>query len=169
MADIHHVHCRSLTLVTTLVSSAPLVKATYEAWNDSVQVIKNASNIVYALSLEPLPPAIYARHASSNALGLEDRTNALVVTLITGTWPSPDDDALVGGTSQSLLNAINAAALKLDALDPYVCLNYAGQNQDPIKSYGSRSVNNLQQVQARVDPNKVFTHQVSGGYKIPSL
>lgn len=161
-------HNRSFSLVTTLVSSAPVIKAAYEAWKASLPAVKDIPNIVYALALEPLPPIFYSRHASTNALGLEDRTASLIVVLISVTWFTSEHDLLVSETSQSLLDEINAAAAKLGGLDPYIYLNYAGQDQDPIASYGAKSVSQLQQVRARVDPNKVFTDQVPGGYKIPS-
>ncbi|EED23461.1 oxidoreductase, FAD-binding, putative [Talaromyces stipitatus ATCC 10500] len=159
---------RSLSLVTTLLSTAPVIKAAYEAWKSSVPSIKNIPNIVFALALEPLPPIFYSRHASSNSMGLDDRADSLIVALISATWITPDDDALVGTTAHSLLNSINAAARQLGGLDPYVYLNYAGQNQDPIESYGHKSVRQLQKVRERVDPTLVFTQQVPGGYKIPS-
>ncbi|KAF3400409.1 Bifunctional solanapyrone synthase, partial [Talaromyces pinophilus] len=159
---------RSLSLVTTLLSTAPVIKAAYQAWNASVPSIKNISNIIFALALEPLPPIFYSRHASTNSLGLEDRTDSLVIALISATWYTAEDDAVVDSTAQSLLDNINAAASKLGGLDPYIYLNYAGQNQHPIASYGQKSVRELLKVRARVDPTQVFTKQVPGGYKIPS-
>lgn len=90
------------------------------------------------------------------------------ITLVSATWFTPADDALVGATAQSLLDAINTAAKWLGGLDPYIYLNYAGQYQDPISSYGAKSIGQLQQVKKRVDPKGTFTHQVPGGYKIPS-
>jgi hypothetical protein len=118
--------------------------------------------------LEPLPPIFYSRHAKTNALGLENRTDALIVTLVSVTWFTEADDALVNSAAQSLMDAVNAAAKKLNGLDPYVYLNYAGKNQNPIASYGAKSVAQLKQTRNTYDPKKVFTNQVPGGYKIPS-
>ncbi|TAQ84950.1 hypothetical protein B7494_g6728 [Chlorociboria aeruginascens] len=158
----------SLSLVTTLVSSAPVIKAAYEAWNASLPAVRDVPNLVYALALEPLPPIFYSRHATTNALGLEDRTDSLIITLVSATWFTPADDALVNATAQSLLDAIKTAAQALGGFDPYIYLNYAGQNQNPIASYGAQSVNQLREVRKTVDPKKVFTYKVPGGYKIPS-
>lgn len=101
-------------------------------------------------------------------MGLENRTDSLVIALISATWFAAEDDALVDSTAQSLLDKINAAASNLGGLDPYIYLNYAGQNQDPIASYGEKSVMELRKVRERVDPTLVFTKQVPGGYKILS-
>lgn len=154
--------------MTTLLSTAPVIKAAYEAWNASVPSIRNVPNLTYALVLEPLPPAFYSRHASTNSLGLEDRTDSLFITLVSATWFTAEDDELVDSTAQSLLDSVKTAASKLGGLDPYVYLNYAGRNQDPIASYGKKSVEQLLNVRERVDPTLVFTKQVPGGYKIPS-
>ncbi|KAM0320417.1 hypothetical protein ACHAO8_000429 [Botrytis cinerea] len=160
---------RSFSLVLTLASKAEVLKAAYSEWNATVPAITDVSNLTWALALEPLPPAIYARHAKHNALGLDNRSESLVVALISATWKNAADDVLVTKTANSLLDSIKEATGELGGLDPYIYLNYAGQYQDPIASYGSKSVNRLQQVRNRVDPHGVFTHQVPGGYKIPSL
>ncbi|PQE22132.1 oxidoreductase FAD-binding protein [Rutstroemia sp. NJR-2017a BBW] len=159
---------RSLSLVSTLVSTAPVIKAAYEQWNASLPAVASVPNITWALVLEPLPPIFYSRHAKTNALGLENRTDALIITLVSVTWFTEADDALVNSAAQSLMDAVNAAAKKLNGLDPYVYLNYAGKNQNPIASYGAKSVAQLKQTRNKYDPKKVFTNQVPGGYKIPS-
>jgi hypothetical protein len=144
-----------------------VIKAAYNHWNASVPAISDVSNIIFCLSLEPLPPIFYGRHAKDNALGLADRTRALVVALLTATWSNEADDRLVTNTTNSLLSAINDETRQLGGLDNFVYLNYAGQFQDPIGSYGVDSVNRLRKVRERADPEGVFTSQVPGGYKIP--
>jgi hypothetical protein len=121
---------------------------------------------VYALAFEPLPPIIYLWHATTNALGLQSRTDLLDIALVTATWFTSTDDAHVSAMVKLLLNAINASGAKLGGLDPFIYLNYAGRNRNPIASYGVESVAQLLQVRSRVDLNKVFTNQVPGGYKI---
>lgn len=158
---------RSLSLVTTLISNAAVIKAAFEAWKESVPSLKEVPNIVFALVLEPLPPAIYSRHADTNSLGLGNRKDALIVTLISVTWFTSEDDDLIHQSAQGLLDSINSAADRLGCRDPYIYLNYAGKNQDPIASYGSDSIEHLLQVRDRVDPTLVFTKQVPGGYKLP--
>lgn len=144
-----------------------MVKAAYDRWNASYPVIKDVFSITFGLVLEPLPPILYRRHASTNSLGLEDRTEPLVVSLISVSWANASDDALVNRTSRALLEDINTAAKDLGGLDPYIFMNYADTSQDVIGSYGTASVSRLRKVRQEVDPKGVFTHQVPGGYKIP--
>lgn len=144
-----------------------MVKAAYERWNASYPAIRDVSSIIFCLVLEPLPPLLYQRHATTNALGLEDRTEPLVVALISVSWANASDDALVSSTSRALLENINTAAKDLGGLDPYIFMNYADRGQDVIGSYGTASVNRLKKVRQEVDPKGIFTYQVPGGYKIP--
>lgn len=137
------------------------------AWTASYGAVTNVTDITFGLTLEPLPPIFYQRYATENALGLSNRTDALVIALITVTWTNASDDSLVYATAQSLLNNIAEATQKLGGLDGYIYANYAGKNENVIQSYGSASLNKLRQVRQEVDPKGIFTHQVPGGYKIP--
>ncbi|KAI0970124.1 hypothetical protein F4678DRAFT_147969 [Xylaria arbuscula] len=159
-------HPRSINRVLTLVLTEPVLKAAYTAWDASLDKIRGVSNLVWALALEPLPPQIYARHAEENALGLTGRSKSLVVALLTITWSEASDDALVNEAAHNLMAAIEDAARQIGDLDPYLYLNYADKDQDPIASYGAASVSRLQEVRDRVDPRGIFTHQVPGGFKI---
>lgn len=144
-----------------------MIKAAYAQWEASLPSIRDVSNLVWAFALEPLPPKIYGRHAEENALGLADRSGSLVVALLTVTWTEACDDALVNDAAKKLMDAIENKAQQLGDLDPFIYLNYADKDQDPISSYGKASVDRLRAVQERVDPKGIFTNQVPGGYKIP--
>lgn len=157
----------SLSHVTTLRTSSAVLKGVYTHWNASLPDILNVSNITWTVSLEPLPPAIYARHGKDNSLGLADRSGPLAVAVVTALWTDEADDVVVTDAANKLLGAINNEATEIGDLDPFVYMNYAAKDQDPIGSYGAASVKQLQAVQERVDPRKVFTNQVPGGYKIP--
>ncbi|KAI1171413.1 hypothetical protein F4777DRAFT_591217 [Nemania sp. FL0916] len=160
-------HPRSINRVSTLVLTEPALKAAHAAWNASLDSIKGVSNLVWAFSLEPLPPQIYARHAAENALGLTGRGDkSLVMALLTITWTEASDDALVNEATHSLMAVIEDAGRQTGDWDPFVYMNYADADQDPIASYGAASVRRLQEVRSRVDPHGVFTYQVPGGYKI---
>lgn len=50
--------------------------------------------------------------------------------------------------------------------DPYLYLNYALKEQDPLKSYGIESYGNLKAVAAKYDPGQIFQRLVPGGFKL---
>lgn len=151
----------------TLLSTEAVLNATYLRFNESLSALESVDGIMYALSLQPLPPALYARNADANCLGFEDRDGeALVVALLTSTWASEADDATVEATARKLMADIEQDAKALGDWDRYVYLNYANELQDPIGSYGHDNVDRLRAVAKRVDPHKIFTHKVPGGFKL---
>lgn len=147
-----HGESRAIFRVVTLISAEKVIKMAFNQWNASVQAIANVTDVIWALVLEPLPDVFYARAADSNALGLGDRTGPLVVAALSITWRNAQDDKLVSTTADKLLDAIAKEARQLGGLDPFIYLNYAGQFQDPIRSYGAESVSRLRQIQQKYDP-----------------
>ncbi|KAJ8122588.1 hypothetical protein ONZ43_g1256 [Nemania bipapillata] len=160
-------HARALYRVTTLVSTEAALKVAFNHWNASLPALSGVTNLLWAFVMEPLPPAIYAKGANSNALGLGDRSEPLVVGLLSVTWANAEHDALVAATADTLMGGIEQEVGSIGDLDPFVYLDYAGQYQDPIASYGAESVKKLRQVRKKFDPKGAFTFQVPGGYKIP--
>ncbi|KAL1865059.1 hypothetical protein Daus18300_007406 [Diaporthe australafricana] len=158
---------RQFWATSTLVSTEEAIKMTYVHFNASLGAIEDVENIVFALTLEPLPPAFYARHASSNPLGLQNRTDSLIILLLTVSYTNEADDLTVQQAGKAMMAGIENDARKLDLLDPFVYLNYASSYQDPIASYGEENVQRLRSIAKAVDPNGVFQTQVPGGFKIP--
>jgi hypothetical protein len=144
-----------------------MLLAAYDAWNTSLAGVRDISGLTWSLSLEPLPPSIYQRNATANVLGLADRTGTRVVCLLSQVWANQADDERVYAASAALITTLEKAARSLDAYDPYLYLDYSAFWQNPIASYGQPSVQQLQQLRARVDPKGVFTYRVPGGFKIP--
>ncbi|RYP84556.1 hypothetical protein DL769_001144 [Monosporascus sp. CRB-8-3] len=159
---------RYLFATTTFLPTEAMLRAAFDAWNSSLEGVKDISGLTWSLSFEPLPPAIYQRGAEANAMGLVDRTGTRVVCLLSQGWANQADDERVYAASAALVAAIEEAARTLGAYDPFLYLNYAAKWQDPIATYGNASVQQLQELRARVDPKGVFTHLVPGGFKIPS-
>ncbi|KAL4947598.1 hypothetical protein BDW69DRAFT_178096 [Aspergillus filifer] len=158
---------RDMSVVITHESTFSMLKAAYLRWNSSLAAVKNVTGVHWSLSLEPLPPAIYARAPTKNAFGLGDRKKALVVTLLSATWDDAKDDALVENNARELFRGIEEDARRLGSFDPYIYPNYAAVWQDVIASFGEESVERLQKVSREVDPNEVFRVNVPGGFKIP--
>ncbi|KAI0903205.1 FAD-binding domain-containing protein [Ustulina deusta] len=159
---------RAAYATVTIRPTTEAINATVRAWNESLTIIRDIADIAWALSLEPLPPSIYARHAGENTLGLEDRHNKpLMVVLLSVTWSDLEDDNRVTSEMKSLISTIELDVGRLDALDPYIYLNYAAAWQDPIRSYGRSNLDRLAKVRIAYDPGNVFVDYVPGGFKIP--
>lgn len=145
-----------------------MLRGAYDAFISSLEVVKDIKGLTWSMSFEPLPPQIYQRCATQNAMGLADRNGTLVVCLFSHAWSDEADSERATAASASLVAAIEKAARELGDYDPFVYLGYAGNWQDPIGSYGSESVQKLKELRDRVDPKGVFTRLVPGGFKISS-
>ncbi|KAK8043458.1 FAD-binding domain-containing protein, partial [Apiospora rasikravindrae] len=158
---------RYVYLTNTVYSTPENLRSAFESFNASLPSIQSIQGIQWSVTLEPLPPAIYTRHAAANSLGMENRTEALVVVLLTASWELSADDDTIYAAANRVLTRINQEAQNSGSWDPFVYLNYAGASQDPVSAYGEKSVDHLRQVRDEVDPNFVFTKMVPGGFKIP--
>ncbi|KAI9373536.1 putative oxidoreductase [Aspergillus egyptiacus] len=158
---------RQLSVVTTQKSNLPLLKATYHHWDSTLSAVQDIGGIVWSLSFQPLPPSIYARAATANALGFSDKTEPLFMVLLSATWDDENDDTRVEEAARTLFATLEDEARRLDSYDPFLYLNYAAEWQDPIASYGAESVEMLRRVAEEVDPDGVFRVRMPGGFKIP--
>jgi Berberine and berberine like len=145
-----------------------MLLATFNAYNNSVASIRNITGVTWTVIIEPLPPQIYARGATENALGLAGNTQSLAVCLVSPSWTDPSQNEQIYALARDLVDTIENEAKKLGVYDPYIYLNYAAPWQDVIAGYGPASVSRLQKLKAKVDPNNVFQRLVPGGFKIPS-
>ncbi|KAL6233355.1 hypothetical protein BDW75DRAFT_191822 [Aspergillus navahoensis] len=158
---------RQLNVVVTHGSTINMLNATYLRWKSSLPAIEDVRGIVWSISLEPLPPAIYAREPTKNAFGLSNTTGPQVVALLSVSWEDEADDEKVRNTARSLFEGIEEDARRLDSYEPFLYLNYAADWQDPIASYGEESVEMLRRVSRDVDPKGVFREGLPRAFRIP--
>ena len=161
-------HARQATATVTIESSVEAINATVRAWNATVPSVRSVAGAVWDVSMDPLPSALYTRHASTNALGLTGRGGRpLIIVMATMSWTNATDDQLVDTTLRNLIATIQHDVGELGQLDPFVYLNYAAQWQDPFAGYGSATVDRLLEVQRRYDPRGLYARMVPGGFKLP--
>jgi len=153
----------------TFLSTEAAINATFIRFNESIAAIADIADMVPSLTLEPFPPALYARHHESNALGFDNRAGpnrALVVAILDISYTREADDQAVKEYGRSLTDVIKQDLKKLNALDPFLYLNYAAPYQDPLSSYGERNLRRLRQIATKFDSQGTFQYQVPGGFKL---
>jgi hypothetical protein len=52
---------------------------------------------------------------------------------------------------------------------PYIFMNDASRDQNPIASYGSANVHKLKKIAEKYDPGEVFQNQQSGGFLLKNV
>ncbi|KAI9845650.1 MAG: hypothetical protein M1837_004624 [Sclerophora amabilis] len=159
---------RQFYITTTFKNDLGLLTTAYDLWNSSVDSVANVRGISYALTFQPIPPAITSKSAplGGNSLGLDPNDGSLVLCLLTMTYDRRADDALVKSTGQGLINRIDTAAREKGLDHPFKYLNYAAADQKPIEGYGANNVANLRAVSRKYDPEGLFQTGVPGGFKL---
>ncbi|KAI4141696.1 MAG: hypothetical protein L6R39_005230, partial [Caloplaca ligustica] len=159
---------RQLYRTTTFQNSLPFLQKVYDLFAATVPAIQNIPDIQWALTFQPIVPAITSRSAplGGNSLGLDPAAGPLVNCLLTGTWSRTSDDATATDTAKQLFTDIEAAARQQGLYNAYKYLNYADGSQDVINGYGTASKRALQHASHKYDPRGVFQTRVPGGFKL---
>ncbi|KAL7624894.1 hypothetical protein AAE478_004108 [Parahypoxylon ruwenzoriense] len=177
-----------LQTLTELQSAAPLPELTRVNWFSSSfktdrDLFKTVSEIVssgpeldniknltagsLAFGWQPISSSavLKGRAHGGNALGLE-AVNQTWLVLDVGWW-SPEDDELANNYTQSMINRIDEAAKSSNNYVDYIFMNDAAGDQPVFEHYGAENVEKLKGTAAKYDPNGVFQHLASGGFKLP--
>ncbi|EXU98881.1 FAD/FMN-binding dehydrogenase [Metarhizium robertsii] len=158
---------RQATATVTIQSCVEAINATVRAWNALVPSVRLIPGLVWAVTMDPIPPTLHARHAVANALGLANRGDkSLIIVMATATWSNAADDEAVNMAMKKLIATTEHNVGRMGKLDPFIYIDYAAQWQNPIASYGPASVDKLLETQRKYDPRRVFTRMVPGGFKL---
>ncbi|KAL8626231.1 hypothetical protein Q9189_008083 [Teloschistes chrysophthalmus] len=171
---------RQLFLTRTYGNDPQFLQSVFDIANETLTArFAKAPGLIYALAFQPLPSSITvhgARTASTpgsnnnttapNALGLSPSTGPQVLALQTIQWALPTDDAAINSAAREIWQRADALAQRMGLRRPWLYLNYAAQDQDPIASYGADSVERLKAASRKFDPNGLFQRNVPGGFKL---
>jgi hypothetical protein len=152
-------------MITTGTSLTAL-NASFAAWNTTSQLVAGVAGVVYTLSFEPLPRAIYGRapYGSNAFLDLSASAEPLMIALLSVSWADAADDATVRAAAQEMMGMIERGAA---GYNKWLYLNYVAPWQGAVASYGEESVARMWAVSRKYDPRGVFQTEVPGGQKLP--
>ncbi|KAF2802245.1 FAD-binding domain-containing protein [Mytilinidion resinicola] len=122
--------------------------------------------LLFTMTYQPLPHAIYSKSAASNVLGLDRFTDDFINLLAVVSWQLASDDATVYTAVEKLFGDAEAAAKQRGLWNEFVYLNYAASWQKPITGYGEESKAFLESVSEVYDPGQLFQVGVPGGFKL---
>ncbi|CEJ89643.1 hypothetical protein VHEMI05474 [[Torrubiella] hemipterigena] len=177
LATMAHVASEAVPKGFRYITASLTIKNDYktlrEIWdmNDAVfQGLPVQGQVDWMVSLIP-QPKVQKSHAAArggNMLGLETADDEIVLWLLSR-WNNPSLDDMVSDARQTFLDKANQIAKANGADSPFVYINYAGYNQNPLCGYGKENVDFLRQVANKYDPSGVFQKQMPGGFKIGNV
>ncbi|KAI2471612.1 putative oxidoreductase [Annulohypoxylon bovei var. microspora] len=109
---------RYMTATTTFVPTEAMIRATYDVFNASLSLLQDVTGLMWAVSIEPLPPPLYKLGgADTNALGLTTQNSTLAVCLVSPSWSDAIHDEQVYDAARSLMADIEGKAKQLGVYD----------------------------------------------------
>ncbi|KAI0538583.1 FAD-binding domain-containing protein [Xylaria digitata] len=129
---------------------------------------------LYEGALEPVQ-APYAKSLlqksqarGRNSLGLYPEDGPLVNVLLLSYWKNTSDDDTIVNMMKTAPEKMRQEAASRNQLVPYVYMNYAFTNQDPISSYGEPESKISSAVAKEYDLDGVFQRGFPGPFKLPA-
>ncbi|ELQ33213.1 hypothetical protein OOU_Y34scaffold00982g3 [Pyricularia oryzae Y34] len=107
-----------------------------------------------------------AAASGGNVLGLEDRSENLVLFLSMVAYKDPKLKKLVNAKMTTWVDTIKTFSVENGADNEYLFLNYADLSQNPLGSYGEKNLAFIEEVAVKYDPNEAFQRTVPGGFKL---
>ncbi|KAF3939063.1 hypothetical protein ABW19_dt0208602 [Dactylella cylindrospora] len=153
----------------SVYANKQLYKDCWDIWAKYIDPFKSVSGFMGTIAFQPITKTAVAAGVArgGNSLGLEANTATMAIINLTHQWADASQDAAIIAALDKALAECIAKAKSYNAYHPYFYLNYALPANDPIKSYGTTSVNRLKAASRYYDPYKMFQDQVPGGFKIP--
>ncbi|KAF3906029.1 hypothetical protein ABW21_db0205822 [Orbilia brochopaga] len=160
---------RSQWHVCSIIADLQLFKDIVNIWKATIAPYENTiPGISNSIAFQPLGHK-YITAAQTNGGNSFGITEPLVIVSSNPYWSNAADDEKMYALMDKLFWKIRAAAKNAGKDAPFEYLNYGGIDQDPIASYGRRSVKRLALAKRKYDPDNVFGTLVQGGFKVPGF
>ncbi|EMD93385.1 hypothetical protein COCC4DRAFT_133347 [Bipolaris maydis ATCC 48331] len=153
---------------TTIKNDLDTLTATHTVYRNAIQKIRqhNVKGMAWTLVLQPLLPT-WTCKGDANPMGLDDKDEeALVIVSFTVNWALSKDDDVVQDIIRAAIGQIDAYARKRGTQHKYRYMNYCAKWQKPFEGYGEEDLESLHRVRREVDPEGLFQHGCSGGFKL---
>ncbi|KAG4429966.1 hypothetical protein IFR05_014554 [Cadophora sp. M221] len=154
----------------TFMNNIEMMKKSQQIFESTFAPFAQVKGFTQVFILQPLHRAILAANEKmgGNILGLGDKDGNTIWYAILLTWDDTDFDKAINDACKKFFADVTVAAKRLGVYHPFIYLNYATKDQDPISSYGAVNVRKLKAAAKKYDPDQVFQKLVPGGFKLPN-
>lgn len=152
---------------TTVKADIATLQAAADIYTKAFSKLVSLNGIICALTFQPFAKTLLQSSAANgpNVLGLKEDES--VVSILLGSyWKDSSDDEIILKTSREVLGDIDVMAAKKGQAVGYKFMNYAGDFQDVVGSYGEENKETLRKVSSKYDPEGLFQKGVPGGWKL---
>ncbi|KAI0903697.1 hypothetical protein F4823DRAFT_629189 [Ustulina deusta] len=154
----------------TMKPDAATLQACAKMYEEALEPVKTVENLRCSWTLQPYAMSLLQKSQANggNSLGLYPEHGSVINVLLLAYWKNASDDDKILNTMETTLEKNKQEAASRNKLVPYVYMNYAWTDQDPISSYGESESKTLKAVAKKYDPDGVFQRGFPGPFKLPS-
>lgn len=174
--------------------SVELLNTIFDVNNATVYELlpKVNGTLIWVLAYEPLPTKMnqYGQIKGGNSLGTSPKdgnafsksrpvfsmrdprpmiwasANPYLVVLVTALWSDANAGDSVKDALRAITEQVDATARSMSLKHEFEYLNYANENQHPLRSYGEENFEHLRKASRKYDARGMFQNQVPGGFKL---
>ncbi|KAF4969318.1 hypothetical protein FZEAL_10248 [Fusarium zealandicum] len=141
-----------------------LTKKMYAFWRDRALAIREATGASQGFSIQHVGPNLVeeGRRKGGNPLNIPLGKQQWWTTLVN--WDNAADDDLVRSVSIDTTNQWQKLAKARGTFIPFLFMNDASRDQDPLAFYGAANLARLRNIANKFDRNQVFQRQQNGGF-----
>ncbi|KAI0469852.1 oxidoreductase FAD-binding protein [Xylariaceae sp. FL0804] len=139
--------------------NASLYSQLFDTFMESVRPIENVTGLVWDFLMQPYPVT-----NGTNSLGLTPNVTDLVFVDIGAAYDDASDDDTIFAAVEAIFDQHVKIVQDAGLFKNFTYLNYAGENQDPLGTYGT--LDKLRRVSREYDPRGIFQKAAPGGFKL---
>ncbi|KAI1413414.1 Glucooligosaccharide oxidase [Hypoxylon sp. FL1857] len=143
---------------------AQLYKDVYGFWLDRAVTTRAATGANQTFVLQHVPSNMAAQGIAKggNPLGIYHETHQWWTTLVD--WEKEEDDDVARSTAIDTVEQWKKLSQERGISLPFLFMNDAGRDQNPIAGYGEENINKLRDISRKYDESQLFQTQRNGGF-----
>ncbi|RCI10030.1 hypothetical protein L249_8735 [Ophiocordyceps polyrhachis-furcata BCC 54312] len=159
---------RQVTAGVTIDNDFETVRQVWDASDEVYNSLPHKDKVdwIFFLFPQPVVQQSYSKKRGGNSLGLSDNKKDQFVVWLASRWSDASLDGMMEKARADFIDATVAVAKKHNAYSPFLYINYAAPEQDPLCGYGAKSVAFLKRTAKKYDPSGVFQKLMPGGFKV---
>ncbi|KAI1178067.1 FAD-binding domain-containing protein [Nemania sp. FL0916] len=148
---------------------AQLNREVYTAWSEKALAVHNATGANQTFVIQHVGANVARQGAlkGGNPLNFPSGDMQWWTTIID--WESEDDDDLVRSVSIETTTLYEELSKERGLDVPFIFMNDASQDQNPLESYGPESISRLKDISQKYDKKQVFQNLQNDGFLLSKL
>ncbi|KAJ7765941.1 putative FAD-binding oxidoreductase, partial [Mycena maculata] len=148
--------------------NAARIYAIYQAWIKAIDEVADVEALQSTFVLNTIPKtaaAVSKNNGVGNVWSLDD-TQSLIIWQLSNNWANAADDGRITNWAINFIDSQHKINQELGLASEFLYMGDAGEFQKPFLGFPAANVHRLREIRAAYDPQGVFIHLNTGGFKL---